>query len=114
MIKVVQYIEAWLANPSNNSLEPESDLPAFDTPLVGFASGDDPLFQFLKDDIGADFYWTPAEAFLAAYPGVNVQPDELTVIAWILPQTKQTRLAHKKAVDLPSIEWSKARHYWEK
>jgi len=36
------------------------------------------------------------------------------VIAWILPQTRHTRLAHRRAKELPSIEWSRARHYGEK
>ncbi len=114
MEDITHRIEAWMANLANNSLEPGSQLPAFDNPLVGFAAGDDELFTFLKADIGSDFYWTPKEAFSTVFSKENVEADELTVIAWILPQTKHTRMAHRKAVDLPSIEWSKARLYGEK
>lgn len=98
---------------ANNGLEPGSELPAFGKPLVGCALGEDDLFQFLKADIGPDFYWTPDQAFSIAFPEVKIRPDELSVLAWVLPQTERTRMAHRKAVDLPSIEWSKVRHYGE-
>lgn len=99
---------------ANNAIEPESELKAFCKPLVGFALGEDDLFGFLKADIGFEFYWTPEEAFAIAFPEEKVQPNELSVISWVLPQTKSTRWAHRKANELPSIEWSKARHYGEK
>ncbi|WP_073613196.1 4Fe-4S ferredoxin [Desulfopila aestuarii] len=114
MTEIIQQIDSWMDNPANNSLEPGSDVPAFARPLVGFALGEDDLFRFLKTDIGSDFYWTPEQAFSLAYPDERVGATELTVITWILPQTKQTRLAHRKAVNMPSIEWSKTRHYGEK
>ena len=114
MEKITEEIRLWMANPVNNSLEPGSYVPAFADPLVGFAAGDDELFSFLKADIGPDFYWTPEEAFSEAFPDDKVRADELGVIAWILPQTEQTRAAHREEKDLPSIEWSKARHYGEK
>ena len=114
MCKITKQIESWMNNRANNALEPGSELPAFAKPFVGFASGDDDLFSFLKSDIGPEFYWTPEEAFLSAFPEKKVQADELSVISWVLPQTEHTRLAHRKAVNMPSVEWSKARHYGEK
>ena len=114
MDDIAQRIESWLNDLSHNALEPGSEFRAFAKPLVGFASGDDKLFGFLKEDIGSAFYWTPEEAFSAAFPNERVKADELSVIAWVLPQTERTRLAHRKVQDLPSIEWSKARHYGEK
>ncbi len=114
MYTIREQIESWLANRDNNAIEPGSDVPAFAKPLVGFAHGEDGLFTFLKGDIGPEFYWTPEEAFSLAFPSEAVRADELTVIAWILPQTEQTRRAHGKAKDMPSIEWSKVRHFGEK
>ena len=35
----------WMADPENNFLEPGSSLHSFDKPLVGIASGADPLFN---------------------------------------------------------------------
>ncbi len=114
MEKIIEQIEHWLDNPGNNALEPESGVRAFARPLVGFALGEDDLFTFLKSDIGPEFYWTPQEAFSKAFPEEKIRPDELSVLAWILPHTEATRMAHRKVVEVPSIEWSKARHYGEK
>jgi epoxyqueuosine reductase len=114
MCKITKQIESWMNNPANNALEPGSEFPAFAKPLVGFASGEDELFYFLKTDIGPEFYWTPEEAFSSAFPDEKAGADELSVIAWVLPQTAHTRVAHGKAIKVPSVEWSKARHYGEK
>ncbi len=114
MNRITKQIESWMADQLNNAIEPGSRVQAFDKPQVGFASGADELFAFIKNDIGAEFYWTPQQVFSLAFPGEVIKAEDLSVIAWILPQTEQTRKAHKKMKDLPSIEWSKARHYGEK
>lgn len=113
MQSIIERITTWMSDRHNNAIDPESPLPAFDTPLLGCASGEDPLFTRIKADIGPDFYWTPQDAYRLAFPDENPAPEELRVIAWILPQTYDTRVAHRKAKDLPSIEWSKGRHYGE-
>ncbi|WP_432735288.1 4Fe-4S ferredoxin [Maridesulfovibrio sp. FT414] len=113
MLTIIREIKSWMADIRNNAIEPGSDQPAFDEPLVGFASGADPLFEFLKEDIGPEFYWTPVEALQNAFPSIEVEPEEVSVIAWVLPQTENTRTAHRAATEMPSIEWSMARHYGE-
>jgi ferredoxin len=113
MHQLIAQINSWMDDSDNNSIEPGAETKAFDTPLVGVAHGEDQLFTFLKHDIGSQFYWTPEEAFSLAFPDENANAEELSVIAWILPQTEQTRLAHRKARNLPSVEWSKARHFGE-
>ncbi|WP_243357709.1 4Fe-4S ferredoxin [Fundidesulfovibrio terrae] len=113
MRDLTQRVSVWMADRANNAIEPGSDLPAFDTPLLGCASGADPLFGMLKQDIGPQFYWTPQEAYRLAFPDEDLEPGELSVIAWVLPQTASTRAAHRKARDMPSIEWSRGRHYGE-
>lgn len=112
--ELTQFIGAWMAQPANNGIEPGSDLPAFGAPLVGCASAADPLFAFLKKDIGPDFYWTPDEPFARTFPEIEAGPEDLCVVAWILPQTEHTRRAHRRAGPLPSIEWSRARYYGER
>lgn len=107
-------IAAWMDDRAHNALFPGSDMPAFDTPLIGYADGADPLFTRIKEDIGPEFYWTPGQAFALAFPDDAPPPaDKLTVIAWILPQTAATRAAHRACRDLPDIAWSRARHYGE-
>ncbi|MBU3952174.1 MAG: hypothetical protein KJ658_08535, partial [Proteobacteria bacterium] len=114
MDPIVTKIHNWMENIVNNALMPGSKLHAFASPIIGFARGDDPLFLFLKEDIGPAFYWTPEDAFKSAFPGKKIQPEELSVIAWILPQTEHTRIAHGKETTMPCKEWSCARHYGEK
>jgi hypothetical protein len=111
--KLNEFIASWMGDRANNAISPDADFPAFDRPLVGCAGGADPLFRFLKDDIGPDFYWTPEEAFALARPDVGACADHLSVIAWILPQTERTRKAHRLCSQLPSREWSCGRHYGE-
>lgn len=112
-LQIVSAISQWMAERTNNSIEPGSDSAAFDPPLIGIACGDDSLFVHIADDIGSDFYWSPVDAFQHAYPSEKAEPAELSVIAWILPQTEETRMAHRKEKNLPSIEWSKVRLYGE-
>ncbi len=114
MKQIVAKIHIWMENIENNILIPGSDLHAFGKPVIGCAQGNDSIFNFLKKDIGADFYWTPVDAFSAAFPKIKILPEELSVIAWALPQTEHTRKAHRQATTMPSKEWSCARHYGEK
>lgn len=104
----------WMNSIDNNFLIPGSDLPAFGKPIIGCAMADDVLFSFLKQDIGPEFYWTPEQIFKTAFPETQVFNIELSVIAWILPQTGHTRKAHRSETRLPSRDWSLVRHYGEK
>lgn len=113
MQRLTECIRQWMDDPGNNAIEPGSPHRAFDMPLLGVAAGDDPLFYFLKRDIGPGFYWTPHEAWSLAFPSERAQPEDLSVVAWVLPQTKRTRAAHRRATATPSIEWSQVRHYGE-
>ncbi len=113
MLTIAEEIVAWMADRANNALFPGSGLPAFDRPLVGLAAGADPIFAFLRDDIGPEFYWTPEAAFARAFPDAPAPAEDLSVIAWVLPQTAATRADHRACRDLPSLAWSRVRHYGE-
>ncbi len=106
--KIVDFVD----NSPENSLKNDKDEPAWATPLVGFARGDDKLFAELKNDIGP-FYWTPLELFGLAYPELAITAEELAVISWVLPQTSSTRQAHRRETDHPADAWSRARLYGE-
>lgn len=110
---LVKTVTEWMAERANNAIFPGSEAPAFDRPLLGLASGADQLFETIKDDIGPDFYWSPLDAYRSAFPDDPARASDLTVIAWILPQTAQTRAAQRRAKDLPSLEWSRGRHFGE-
>ena len=101
-----------LCASSANSLENGTGEPAWDTPQFAYASGDDPLFDQVKSDIGP-FYWTPAEAYRLAYPDDEVDSSELTVICYILPQTKATRIDQAAETEVPAERWARSRFHGE-
>jgi epoxyqueuosine reductase QueG len=86
---------------------------AWDSPLIGFAAGDDPLFASYKELIG-EFYWTPAEVMQLAYPGKSFDEQQLSVICWVLPQTESTLADQRREDRLPASRWVHSRHYGEK
>ena len=53
----------------------------FDTPLVGFSSGADPLFDEYKSHIGS-FYLSPLELFTKTFPDKKPAAEDLTVVSW--------------------------------
>lgn len=91
---------------------PGSSEPAFDTPLIGFCRGDDLIFSQIKDHIGS-FYWTPLHIFKKTFPDMEISPENLIVISWILPQTRLTKEENRKSVKYPGKRWSLVRHYGE-
>jgi len=98
-------------SPENN-LQNGSGEKAFENPLVGFASADDPIFESYKQHV-ADYHWTPLEIFNQTFPGVSVKPEELCVISWILPQTRATKTDNRKQSTYPAERWARARIYGE-
>jgi epoxyqueuosine reductase len=97
---------------AENTLKNAGNEPAWEKPLVGFARGDDPLWEELQRSIG-DFYLTPMGLFAEAFPSTEVRPEELSIVAWILPQTEQTKSDHRKEKSFPSERWSRSRKYGE-
>jgi epoxyqueuosine reductase QueG len=111
--------KAWIENlvraycaTDRNTLNMPTGEPAWGEPLVGYARGDDPLFARLKDDIGP-FYWTPEEAFHLAHPNAEVTASALSVIVYVLPQTKTTRQDQSRESRLPAERWARSRFYGE-
>jgi epoxyqueuosine reductase len=102
-------IEDFIQSPENSLENPAND-KTFEKPLIGFASGDDPIFDELKKDIGY-FYMTPAEVFRKAYPDSAAKADELTIISWILPHIKQTKMDNRKEKSLPSERWARGKKF---
>jgi len=98
-------------SPDNHRQDPDRER-AFDSPLVGFAAGDDPLFAAYKDHVGP-FHWTPQEIFQHTFPEAPAAAADLTVIGWILPQTRAAKTDNRKAKEFPAERWSRARTFGE-
>jgi epoxyqueuosine reductase len=95
---------------TENTIENSAKDKVFVKPVVGFARGDDPIFGELKRDIGA-FYMTPEEVFNKVYPDSAVKSDELTIISWVLPHIKQTKLDNRKENIYPSERWARGKKF---
>jgi epoxyqueuosine reductase len=108
---VAKIIADFCDSPANN-LGNATGEPAWGTPQVGYARGDDPLFESLKTDIG-QFYWTPLEAFHLAYPDAEATAEELSVICYILPQTEATRREQRSETAFPAERWARSRFHGE-
>ena len=109
---IVGIINDFINNSPENTLKNRDNDRAFKTPLVGFSSGDDPLYESYKDHVGP-FYMTPWEAFVVTFRDFNVKPGELTVISWILPQSAATKADNRRETFYPSERWARARIFGE-
>lgn len=85
----------------------------FDTPLVGFSSGADQLYNEYKSHIGS-FYFTPMELFAKSFPEYSCSAEDLTVISWIIPSTERTRREQAEQDRYPSERWVRTRDLGEK
>jgi len=83
----------------------------WERPLVGFASGNDPLFKQYKKIIG-DFHFTPREIFELTF-GRSKPSKELSVISWVLPTSEDIRKSNRKETKYPSLIWAHARNFGE-
>jgi len=84
----------------------------WDIPLIGFASGDDPLFKQYKKIIGK-FHFTPQEIFDLTF-GRSKRRRKLSVISWVLPAAEDIRRSNRKETKYPSLLWAHARDFGEK
>ncbi len=106
-------IKDFIEHSPENTLQNSDNEKAFETPLVGFSKGDDPLYEAYKDHVGP-FYLTPWEIFVLTFSDSSVKPEELAVVSWILPQTKATKSDNQKENFYPSERWARARIFGEK
>jgi len=106
-------IKDFINRSPENTLKNPTDEKAWDDPLVGFSSGEDPLYQQYKEKYIGPFHWTPAEVFQMAFPESKAEAAELTVISWILPQMEKTKSDLRKEKLYPSESWARARIFGE-
>jgi ferredoxin len=89
----------------------------WDEPLVGFASGIDPLFFEYKTIIGS-FHLTPREIIAVTLKekgrGLLLSEiEQISVISWILPASEDTRKSNRKEEKFPSKLWTFTRLFGE-
>ena len=84
--------------------------------LLGFVSGDDPIFEKYKEVVGPK-HLTPAEAYskYCKKNGITATTDNLSVVAYILPMnplTKKENFEYSK--EWPSERWAHTRLYGDR
>lgn len=107
-------VTKYVAESPNNRFAAFPDEPMWDAPLVGFASGDDPLFGEYKKIIG-DFHLTPRE-IIETYLGRSHSGDAETmravsVISFVLPATEETRVGNRSEKEICSLRWNQMRFH---
>ena len=105
------WVRAFMDEPAHNTMK---ELPgrAFGTPVVGFRRGSDPLSAFYKDHIDPDFYRLPAEWLEKVY-GYPFDPEQVSVVSWVLPQTAENKAKSRPETDCPPLEWQMVRVHGE-
>lgn len=110
-------IESFVRESTENRLAEIDGEPIFEAPLVGVAAGDDPIFEEYKSIVGP-FHLTPAEVLAHARAAAGVEAGKteagVSVVCWVLPVTRRTRLSNRREREVPSRRWAHTRHYGEK
>ena len=109
---IEQAIQEYLSNSPNNHFSAFPEDIIWDRPLVGFADGNDPLFQEYKRIIG-DFHVTPREV-LEMYIDATARGDknrlcDVSVISFALPATAKTRASNRAENKICSRRWNYTR-----
>jgi epoxyqueuosine reductase len=105
-------VRDFVSEHSHITLRDGTEENAWAEPLVGFARGDDPLFDRYKEVVG-DYHWTPQDIFTQIFPQVPAAPADLTVIAWVLPQTEATKADNRAQTTYPAERWARTRIFGE-
>jgi epoxyqueuosine reductase len=98
---IVSVIRDFIEKSPENTLQNKANDRAFDTPLVGFSRGDDPIYLRYKESVGT-CHWTPLEIFSLTFPEHPAKAEDLTVISWVLPQMEATKADNRKETMFPS------------
>ncbi|MFX0082439.1 MAG: 4Fe-4S double cluster binding domain-containing protein [Candidatus Hodarchaeota archaeon] len=81
--------------------------------IVGICSGDDPIFEYYKKVVGP-FHLTPAEAYSKHFSVEIDSPENLSVVAYILPTNNITKKEnYDNSPEWPGERWSHTRLYGE-
>lgn len=106
---ITDFIKRFVAESPVNRLRDFDQSAIFEEPLVGFASGQDPLFGQYKKLIG-EHHLTPQEVMDKAGkpPSRN-----LSLVCWALPIAQDTKRSNRSEKTYPTKRWGHTRFYGE-
>ena len=112
----LEKINNFLENDDSNRMKLVDNSYFFEPAvLVGFVSGNDPIFTEYKKIIG-EFYLTPREAYTwyCEKNNLPISTENLSVVAYILPINKKTKEENfKYSKEMPSERWANTRLFGE-
>ncbi|MBI4330850.1 MAG: epoxyqueuosine reductase [Chloroflexi bacterium] len=106
-------IKAFVSGSEQNLLGIDGG-PIWEEPLVGFADGEDPLFEEYKKIIGS-FHLTPREC-LEQVGGDSFKAAahrRTSVICWVLPMASRIRAGNRRRDSAPTIRFVHATRHGE-
>ncbi|MCK4285362.1 MAG: 4Fe-4S binding protein [Candidatus Lokiarchaeota archaeon] len=109
-------INDFLSNDeSNKMIGVDGSLMFEPNTVIGFSSGDDPIFDEYKDIIGK-FHLTPKEIFSKFCDKNNISSTlkDLSIVAFVLPINEKTKKEnYEYSKTMPSERWAHTRLYGE-
>lgn len=86
-------------------------------PIIGFASGIDPIFFDYKTLIGS-FHLTPREVMAMALKErgkslLGNDMEQISVISWVFPASEDIRISNRQETKYPSRLWAYTRDFGE-
>lgn len=102
-------IRSFIDNPEENTLCRIPDA-AWRQPLIACAAGDDPLWEFYRQDIGGN-YRTPVQWMRTVVP--DAEAGEISVVSWVLPYNPDTLAEQTAARNEPAYRWALSRTFGE-
>jgi hypothetical protein len=109
---VRRLVHEFIAASPLNTIRNAAGERAWDEALLGFASGADPIWQQYKEYVGP-FHWTPWEVYSQHVLQHAARAEDLTVVAWVLPQRESVRRSNRNAKEFPAESWARIRLYGE-
>jgi epoxyqueuosine reductase len=105
-------VKDFIGKSPENTLNNQNNDHAFEMPLVGFSNGNDHLYKAYKEYVGP-FHLTPREIFNVTFMDLNINPEDLMVISWVLPHNTLTKTDNQKEAFYPSECWARGRIFGE-
>lgn len=109
---IEEAIKQYVQDESANRLASFGNDPIFEEPLIGFAAGDDPLFNDYKKVVHEE-HFTPREILtrhlVETLKIENHHIENVSVVSYILPANRETLKSNAIEKEGPSLRWNHTR-----
>jgi epoxyqueuosine reductase len=99
----------YVATSPSNRLENFDGAPIFEPPIIGYANGDDPVFEKYKEAVHKDHFMPREilEKYLTEVRKVETPVvEKVTVVAFALPYNRETMRVNALEKHGPTLRWN--------